>query len=442
MTDLLSRLKLQSTHETFPDHESKLNFATASNHQMLPENGCMSQGPTVTGNFSATIVKNQNPPFASLISPPQNIGNEYNSGSSLGSKVDFTNKSVDPYASAIADLQLSGIDWEGTSFTRPPTHADGVCSESESGTCPSIRQHSPLHYTTAEIITPYSDSVKYDQASPTSMACFFSNSNSSEGENNLILKDSACRALSKYPNASLVNSLQAVKQTKRMASPRVKFSSSSTWDIEKYPEGFRLQNSQEMVKNLEIPGQVTQKPIDLGKAAPKGLCGETAIPTCSTNLLLRLPLKPTEALDNCKVIYNYQTVFKGPLKKSVCQNGDSSEDSDVENMKKTKSGRGSKWQRKYNLKDKSNDKWSNSESTVQTKLRGKESDFKVISTNISVKQHLKPSSIVHVHNSPSPRESVLSVSNSQLQENESDSEVWLRSPLPLSERLKLRLKSH
>ncbi|KAJ6653755.1 hypothetical protein lerEdw1_008727 [Lerista edwardsae] len=452
VADLLSRLKLQSACETFPDSESKFESETAFKNQTLPKNESLSQGPNVAGNVSATVVKNQSAPTVLLITPPQNAGNECSSGSSLSAQVDFKNQPVDSYASsAIADLQLSGIDWEGTSFSMPPMHVNGVCADSESGVCStSVRKHSPLHHKAAEIITPYSDSIKYDQDSPSNVACFVSDSNSPEEQNHLILKQSAVRALSMSTNASL----QTVKQVKGVASPRTEFSPSSaqlnasTWETEnvlseKYPQGHGSQNSQEVLKSIEIPVQAAQKPIGSSSAVPKGLYTGTVESTCLANMLLT---EPTEIFANCEVRkHSGQTAFKSSLKKSVCQNGDSSEDSDDENMKRRKPRKGSKWHRKNNLvlpKDKSNDKRSSNESTLQIKLRRKEPDFQVISTYIPAKEHPKPSSVVHVHNSPSLAESVLSMPDPHLQERGSDSEVWVRSPLPLSERLKLRMQSH
>lgn len=453
VADLLSRLKLQSACETYPDCDSKLDSETAFNNQMLPKNESLSQGPTVAGNVSATVVKNQNVPSVLLITPPQNAEREC---SSLSAQVDFKNQPVDPYSSsATTDLQLSGIDWEGTSFSMPPKHVNG--SDSESDTCStSVSQHSPLHHKTAEIM-PNSNSIKYDQDSPSSVASLVSNRNSPEGQNHLIQKQPAFRAFSMSTNASLQMVKQVVKQVKGVASPKTEFSSSSaqlnasTWETEnvlseKYPQGHESQNPQGVLKTIEIPVQAAPKPIGSSSAASKGLCIGTVESTCSAKVLLRLPLKPTEVFANGEVRkQSGQTAFKSSLKKSVCQNGDSSEDSDDENMKRRKPRKGSKWHRKDNLvllKDKSYDKRSSHESVLRIKLRREEPEFQVISPDTPGKEHPKLSSIVQVRNSPRPTEPVLSMHYPHLQESGSDSEVWVRSPLPLSQRLKLRMQSH
>ncbi|KAL8172907.1 UNVERIFIED_CONTAM: hypothetical protein K2H54_032160 [Gekko kuhli] len=139
-------------------------------------------------------------------------------------------------------------------------------------------------------------------------------------------------------------------------------------------------------------------------------------------------VSPAKDLDNC------QMSVKNSLK-SVCQSGySSSEDSDGGNVQVgRKASRGPQWQKKCSLvqlKDKCRVKRSDSKSELEIKRKGK-----ISGTDLLVEEHPKPASIAHVHSSPSP----INVSCSHLQDGGREADVWAESPLPLSERLKLRL---
>ncbi|XP_053141301.1 flap endonuclease GEN homolog 1 [Hemicordylus capensis] len=461
VADLFSRLNLQSAHETFPDHEPKFGFEMVSNCQMLPKNVSKSQDPFAAINLSSTVLQNQNPPDSLLVTASQNPGNECHSGSSLGPQAECMKQNTDCCdSSVIADLQLSGLDWEGTSFSFSPMHVNVACLESDLGTSSiSTRQHSPLFYKTAE--RPYLDSVQCDKDPPRSATCFVSNDDFPKRQHHLHLKDqavlklSASEAFSKFQSVSLGKPLQVAKQMKRTSSPEGEFSSpsaqlnDSTLEIEnvlskKYPRGLHLQNSKEL-KNPENSVQTAQKLVGSGTSESIGLCTVTLEPTCSKNESLKLALKSAKVLSNCQLGTNSaQMILKRPLKKSVCQNRDSSEDSDNENTGRRKPPGGPERERECNLlwrKDMYSNKRSNSELVLHMKQRGKEPNFKAIGTDLSVEKHPRPSSIVSVLTSPSHTAPTLGVSYSHLQENESDSEVWADSPLPLSERLKLRQQS-
>ncbi|XP_060089604.1 flap endonuclease GEN homolog 1 [Heteronotia binoei] len=444
VADLLSRLNLQSSCEIFPDHNPKYDFN--SDCQALPNPDSKSQLPFVSVSFSAEILPSQNSPPL-LVTPSQNAWNECNSNSCLSSQREIIDSSMDSCASfAIADLQLSNVDWKGTSFSISPDKINySRRSESEWLACTnSTGQRGPLHCKTADIIPLFSNSVQRNQDPPSSVDCSVSGSKLPEGQNCLsskeqvILKLSALESFSRDPKVSLLSPLQMTEQTKGTSSPEGEFSnvlaqqndSLQRTEIvlpKKYPRKFSLENNTELPKQ---PGYASKKPNGSSTSRSVGPCIETIEPSYSGNQ----PVVSTKDLDNCqRREFFAQMSVKNSLK-SVCQSGYySSEDSDggnVQDGRKTpRKPRGQKKCSLVQLKDKCPVKRSDSKSELGIKQKEN-----VSGTDLLVEEHLKPASVVHVPSSPSP----INASCPHLQDN-GNVAVWVDSPLPLAERLKLRL---
>lgn len=451
VADLLSRLNLQSSHEVFPSHNPKYDFR--SDCQALPNPNSKSQAPFVPVSFSAEVLPWQNSPSPLLVTPSQNVQNEGNSGSALGSQTELTGSSMDSYASsAIADLQLSDIDWKGTSFSISPAHVnDSCCSDSARRACSnSTGQRGPLHCKTADILPLFSNSVQCNQDPHSSVDCCVSGSNLPGGQNSLssngqvILKLSALELSSNNPKVSPISPLPMTGQSKGTSRPEGEFSkvlaqrNASLQRTEavlpkKYPGEFSLENNTKLPKQ---PVCASQKPTGSSASRSVGLCIETIEPAYSGNEpgMSFFP-KPMGDLDNCQTREDFAQMSVKNALKSVCQRDySSSEASDEENVQgRRKASRGPQWQKKSSLvqlKDECYVKRSDRKLEFEIKRKGK-----VSVTDFLVEEHPKPVSVVHVHSSLSPIE----VSRPHLRDSGSGAEVWVDSPLPLSERLKLRL---
>nr|XP_056712701.1 flap endonuclease GEN homolog 1 [Euleptes europaea] len=450
VADLLSRLNLQSSCKIFPDRNPKSDLK--SDCQTLAKPDSKSQVPFVSASFSAKILSSQNLLSPLLVTLSQNTGNECNSGGYMSSQGEFTNSPVDSCDSFVtADLQLSGIDWKGTSFSVSPDPVNDSC-RSESEWCAwgsSTGQRAPLHCKTAEISPLFSNSVQHNQNPPSSVDWSVSVSNLPEGQNCLSSKEqenlklSALESFSEDPKVSLLGPLQMTEQIKGTSSPEGEFSNVFAQRIdslqgtknvlpEKHPREFSLENNTKLLQSSE---RASQKNIGSSASRSMGLCIETIEPTYSGNKPLTWLPKPTKNLDNCQMREDFAQMSMKNSLKSVCQSGhSSSEDSDGGNVQGgRKAPRGPRWQKKCNLvqpKDKCPVKRSESKPEHEIKQRGK-----VPGTDLSAEEHPEPVSVVHVHTSPSP----IDISCPHLRESGS---VCIESPLPLSERLKLRLQSH
>ncbi|XP_061478626.1 flap endonuclease GEN homolog 1 [Rhineura floridana] len=452
---LLSRLNLQSDGAAFPNKDSEPEFKTVSDFQTVPEKGSTFQGLSVNANFSTAVMLSQKPPSSSLMTTSRKTEYNCNPGHSPSSQVELTKQLANSYASsAIADLHLSGIDWEGTSFNSSPMHANVTCySESESDACSnSANQHSLLRCKTA-ILFPCLNSVQYDPDPLSSEDCSVSESDFHQGQNYLSLKEHVIlkpSSLNKASNMVLLNALQMVEQIKGTSSPKGKFPSPSAQLngsaqqvanvlSEKYPWEPSLPNHKEVLKSSENPVQASDNLTSSGTSVSVGLCTGTQEPICLENKPLMLSVQSKMVLDSCWMRKNpLPATQESSLKKSVCQNSYSSEDSDGESMEDRRKGhRGSKWQRKCNLvhlKDNWRDKRSSNKSATEIHLEVPT----LKAPGIGFPAEEPP--IVHIHNSPRPTEYELSGSYAHLQAKGSDSDTWADSPLPLSERLKLRLQ--
>ncbi|XP_077782562.1 flap endonuclease GEN homolog 1 isoform X3 [Podarcis muralis] len=446
IADLLSRLNMRSDEEAFPGKDPKPPFTTVSGFQTVPEKGSKIQGLPVTTHFPTAVTQSQNPPSTLLATTLQNT--EYNCipDGSLSSQPENLHAS-----SQIAHLQLSDIDWEGTSFSISPKQVNIACSESESDASNNFpNQHSSLHCKTAEIIPPSLNSVRYDPNLPGSEECSVSKIDLHKGQNDLssqeraILKPSALDASPSLSDMSLLNSLQMVEQINVTSSPEGKAPSplaqlnDSAQEVEsilpgKYLRGLGLPN---LLKNYENPARASDNLTSPGTSVSLG--AGTRKPTYLGNKSPRLSRKSTEVLDSCRVRGKpLPATHKSSLKKSVCQKIYSSEDSDDENEKgRKKAHRSPKWRRKgrvVQLKDKCRDKRSSHELVAEV-VPG-ENSLKGPAINLPVEEL----PIAHIHNSLTLSESKLCQASPPLQASEAA--AWADSPLPLAERLKLRLQS-
>lgn len=445
VVDLVSQLTLQSSCETVPPHDSMSDFKTVSDCHVLSKICSKSQSPLTAANFPAAM-QNQTSSCISLSTTLQNRDHECDSGAALSSHVECTKQPMDSYvSSAIANLQLSDINWEESSFsTSPfPINIASYPGSELSRSSASMSLYSRLHSETTEI--PFSDSVQYDEGPVNKAGCSVSDSGLPEERNCLPLKERVILKLlsldtfPKAPAISQVNPLQIVEQIKGTTSSEGEFPSSDQLNetekvsSEKYPKGLHLQHREEQIQKSQNSIQAVQKPPN-----------SNAEPPCSEGQpLMSRSLSLTQALNNNQTRnIAAEALFKRSLKKSVCQSGYSSSDDDGgrNNKGRRKACKHSQQQRSYHLSQRMgryNDKRSHSRSVPGIEPREGNPDFQILDPDISEEVHTQPASVLPLPSSSKPRESRSSLG----QVGAYDSDVGVDSPLPLSERLKLRLQS-
>ncbi|KAJ7341460.1 hypothetical protein JRQ81_005576 [Phrynocephalus forsythii] len=293
VADLLSRLTLESTRETLPSKGTQSSFHTFSGK------ASESQHPFANARCPTVVSRSPNQPAASLIDTLQDPEDSFSLVGSRCWQAKFTQqRTISSASSPVADLQLSSIDWEGTSFSVSPKLANVPCnSDSESGPCGnSARLQSVPCWKTAETTRPSSDDPDLsisvaDSASPTDLP---------RGQNDLSLKEKAAlkpSVLEAFPRAAVpVSPLSALQSTKQIESSGEEHSSSST-------------QRNDCTRELESKVLLEKYP---------------RVP------ILRTDKKEPQSSEN--PVWAMPMPLKNSQKKSVCQNylGDSSEDSDGE----------------------------------------------------------------------------------------------------------------
>ncbi|KAG6935812.1 GEN1, Holliday junction 5' flap endonuclease [Chelydra serpentina] len=466
VADLLSLMNLQSTCESFPEQDSKSDLKSLPDNQMQQKSISKSNDSLLAADVSTVIVQLQNPVSTLPLTASPNTQYPSVLDYSLTSPAHFTQlpeASSSCVCTMIADLQLSGIDWEGTSFSISPAHVDSACcSLSELGASNNcISQPCTLQHKTRKN-TKYSGATQSDEDPCSSAEYLVATPTDLVGQlqklplrERIFLKTSVQKDTSLSLNIVQPKPLQLLKQMKETSVPETVSTypsiqlSDTTKEIkilsEKYLRVSSVQNYQEQYKNHGNLVQMEQKHPKQSCSKSVGLSSQAAEPLHSDGESLKL----AKATDNCPIRkFCTQATWKTSIKKSVChERHSSSEDSDDRNMTDKNQTYRIKQRRQSNpaqIKENTTKERSNGGSDLSTKWREKEANLKITSNNLSMEVSPKPASVVEANSFPS---SILSFkrldSCSSLQRSKNDDcDVWVDSPLPLSERLKLRLKSN
>ncbi|CAM4531870.1 flap endonuclease GEN homolog 1 isoform X1 [Caretta caretta] len=465
VTDLLSLMNLQSTRESFPEQNCKSDLKTFPDNQMQQKIVSKSNDSLLAADFSTVIAQLQNPVSTLPLTASPNTQYQRVLDDSLTSAAQFTQlpEASSSYVSCIiADLQLSGIDWEGTSFSISPAHADSACcSVSELGASNNcISQPCTLQHKTREN-TKYSGATQSDDPcsraeylvpTPTDLVGQLQKLPLRE---RIFLKTSVQKDTSLSLNIVQPKPLQLLKQMKETSIPETVSTypsiqlSDSTKKIkmlsEKYLRVSSIQNYQEQYKKPGNLLQMEQKHPKQNCSKSVGLSSQAAEPLHSKGESLKL----AKATDNCHIRkFSAQATWKTSIKKSVChERPSSSEDSDDGNMMDKNQTYRIKQQRQPNpaqMKENTTKERGNGGSSLPTKRREKAANLKITSNNLSMEVPPKPASVVEANSIGLGELSFKRLDScSSLQQSKNDDcDVWVGSPLPLSERLKLRLKSN
>ncbi|XP_012428289.4 flap endonuclease GEN homolog 1 [Taeniopygia guttata] len=362
-----------------------------------------------------------------------------------------------------AGLQLSSTDGKETSYSTSSAHrGDDHDSAADLTTC--IKYSHPLNHKTVRNSSEYSDVTQSDMHSDSEDDLF---SNDAVGQlqewslRERILKKAPISSQPFSENAVQLESLNCFKQTKETLNPDRNHVSSSCQlnNIVQKNKNVLSENSvsegsvhiyQDAYEKADILAEMVQKHPYRSVSASLAFDGqttETLHPGCEM-----LPESQTPAdATGCHIKEAcIETTWKASFKKSVCQNRYSSSDSDDGHMDKILVYEQQKRQlnpgqfKKCFTKKKSStvsSKRTKSDSALTIEGKTKMTNLKKAVNSFSVQVAPKSSSL-EVNCSQSPEQPIERLGSDPTQEEKSAvlTYAWADSPLPLTERLKGRIK--
>ncbi|KAM6324351.1 flap endonuclease GEN homolog 1 [Aegotheles albertisi] len=377
------------------------------------------------------------------------------------------NSGISSVCSVTADLQLSSTDWKGTFVSVSLAHeSDTHDPAADLTTC--IKHLHPLGHETVRNSSKYSDAVQSDQHHSDNADDLVSGGAMGQLQT-WSLSERIFRKGSIPSNPLLsedvmqLESLKCFKQTKETLNPDEDCVSSSYQSNKLVQESKNVLSKnyaressvhiyQGQYKKAVSLAEMLEKKRNISSSESLALSGrttETLHPQCEILPVFKKPAGVT----GCHVKKAcVQTAWKTSFKKSVCQNRcHSSEDSDDENMNKNLTYEQQKRQpnpgqfRKCFTKERSNavtGKRTNSDSALIIKGKKKETNFKKAGNSLSLQVSPKPSCLGEVNCSQSPEQLFERSCSGPMQQAKSAvlTSAWADSPLPLSERLKGRIK--
>ncbi|NXO15636.1 GEN endonuclease, partial [Oriolus oriolus] len=450
VTNLLSRINLKPTYRILPVQ------CSTSDTKAPPEDQTQqrSTGSKDAAFAAASCITAVHMPASAAALADSSVPSQCTKYSGISSS-----------SSVPAGLQLSNTDGKGTSFSTSPAHGGDDCDPAaDLATC--IKHSHPLGHETVRNTSEYSDVTQSDTHSDSEDDLF---SNDAMGQlqewslSERILKKAPIPSQPLSEDVMQLEPLKCFKQTKETLNPDRNHVSSSCQLNKPVQESKNVlsENSasessihiyQNEYKNADILAERVQKgPYISGSTslAFSGQTTETLHPGCK---MLPASQKPADAA-SCHIKEAcIETSWKASSKKSVCQNRcSSSEDSDDGHMDKILVYEQQKKQlnpgqfKKCFTKKRSSvvtSKRTNSDSALTVKGKKKTTSLKKAVYSFSVQVSPKPSSVEEVNCSQSTEQPVERLGSDPTQQDKGAvlTYTWADSPLPLSERLKGRIK--
>ncbi|KAM6123461.1 flap endonuclease GEN homolog 1 [Pterocles gutturalis] len=464
VSNLLSQMNLKSRFLPMQDSTSDINSSPEDEmHQRSTESKDLALA-------SASCIKTVQIPASAaalpLAAPPYSLFPRTLADSSILPAKLTKNSAVSSSSSVTAGLQLSSIAWDSTSLAHRGDTRDAA---SDLTTC--IKHSHPLGHETVRSSSEYSDAMQSDQ-------------HHSDGADDVV-SDDAVGQVQKWSISERIlkktsilskpllsegvmqmESLKCFKQTNEALNPDKDYGSSSC-QLNKLVQGSKNVLSenyaresithiyQDQQKKADSLAGVMQKDHNVSTSISPAVCGqttETLHPECK---MLPVFQKQADGVTGCHIKKPcIQTTGKTSFKKSVCQNRcSSSEDSDDGNMNKNLIYEQQKRQpnpgqfKKCFTKKRSNvvtSRTTNSDSALIIKGKEKMANFKKAGNSFSLQVSPKPSSTEEVNCSQSLEQPLEKSGSGPTQQARSAvlTYAWADSPLPLSERLKGRIKSN
>ncbi|NXU47877.1 GEN endonuclease, partial [Turnix velox] len=364
-------------------------------------------------------------------------------------------------SSVIAGLQLSSIDWEGTSFSTSSARGGDNCDPAANLT--TYIKHS--HHGAVRSSSEYSDAPQSDQhhSDSASDLVFVEAVGQTEKwslSERIHKKSSIPRKPLLSEDVMQLQASKCFKQTKETLNCN-KDNISSSCQLNKLMQGSKnvlwedcsressLPVYKQQYKKADSLAEVLQKDHNINSSTPLTLSGqtmETLHPGCEM-----LPVSQKTADGCCTKKAYAPTTWKTSFMKSVCQNRcSSSEDSDDENVNKKQiykqqnsKANPAQFKKRF-TKERSaavTSKRVNSDSALTIKEE-KRSNFKKAGNSLSLQVSPNPSSVGEINCFQIPEQLLERSASGPMQKSESAVPTfeWADSPLPLSERLKRRIK--
>ncbi|NWU88434.1 GEN endonuclease, partial [Upupa epops] len=462
VSDLLSQMNLKSRNIILPVQysssdtkmhpENQLHRSTQSKDSVLPVPSCIT---TVPVPASAAAL----PPTASSYSFLKSLMPDASVWPAQLTK----NSGISSSSPAADCLQLSDIDWKGTSFsTSPAAHGDDTHDPAaDLTTC--VKHSHPLPHETIRSSSEYSDAMRSDRCSSDSADYLFSDDNTGK-----LQQQSLSERIFKTSIPSLsedtmqLDALKCFKQRKETLNPDRDYVFSS-YQLDKLVQESKNVLSENYVKESNVHvhrgqhkkadslDETMQEDNNRSNSRSVALSGQKAEALHPAHEVIPVSQKLANIVTGCHMTKACtQTTWKTSFKKSVCQNKcSSSEDSDIENMNKDliyeqqkrqpNPGQIQKCFRKKKSKIISS-KRTNSNSALVVK--GEKKETKKAVSNFLLQVSPNPSSVEKINCSRSPEQLFEMSGSGRMPQVESAAMAlaWADSPLPLSERLKGRIK--
>ncbi|NXH89366.1 GEN endonuclease, partial [Edolisoma coerulescens] len=446
VTNLLSQMNLKPTYRILPVQHS------TSDTQAPPED--QTQQRSTGSKDAASCITTVPMPSSAAALADSSVPSQSTKYSGISSS-----------SSVGAGLQLSSTDGKGTSFSTSPAHGgDDHDPAADLTTC--VKYSHPLGRETVRNSSEYSDVTQSDTHSDSEDDLFSIYAMGQLQEESLserILKKALIPSQPLSEDVMQLHSLKCFKQTKETLNPDrnlVSFSSRLNKPLQEsknvLSENFISESSvhiyQDEYKKADILAEKVQKgPFISGSTslAFSGQTTETLHPGCE---MLPASQKPADATGCLIKGACIETTWKASSKKSVCQNRcSSSEDSDdghvdkilVYEQQKRQLNPG-QFQKSFTKKRSSvvTSKRTNSDSALTIKGKKKMTNLKKDVNNFSVRVSPKPSSVEEFNCSQSPEQPIKRLGSDPTQQDKRAvlTCAWADSPLPLSERLKRRIK--
>ncbi|KAF1468891.1 hypothetical protein FQV17_0013835, partial [Megadyptes antipodes antipodes] len=468
VSDLLSQMNLKSRCGIIPVQDSMSDIKTPPEDEIHQRS---TESKDLVSAAASCITTVQMPASAAalpLTASPYSLLQSTLADSSVLPAQFTKNSGVSSSSSVTAGLQLSSIDWEGTFFSTSPAHG-GDTRDPAADLTICIKHPHPLGHETARNSSEYSDAMQSDKLHSDSADDLVSGDAMGQLQkwslSERILKTTS------IPSKPLLSedvmqleSLKCFKQTKETLNPDKDYVSSScqlnklvqeSKNVlsENYARESSIHTYQDQYTKADSLAEMMQKDRNVSSSTSLALSGqtpETLHPGCE---MLPVSQKPADVVTGCHVKKAcIQTTWKTSFKKSVCQNRcSSSEDSDDGNMNKNLIYEQQKRQlnpgqfKKCFIKKTSNvvtSKRTNSDSALVIKGKKKMTNLREAGNSFSLQVSPKPPSVGEVNCSQSPEQPFERSGSGPTQQAESAvlTYAWADSPLPLSERLKGRIK--
>ncbi|NWY54778.1 GEN endonuclease, partial [Chionis minor] len=468
VSDLLSQMNLKSRCGVLPVQDSALDIKTPTEDQVQQRS---TESEDLVSAAASCITAVEMPASAAalpLTAWPYSLVQSTLADSSVLPAQFTENSGISSSSSVTAGLQRGSIDREGTFCSASSAHG-GDAHDPAAALTTYIKHWHPLGHETVRNSSAYSDAVQSAQHHSDSANDLVSDDAMDQFEkwsvSERILKKTA------VPSKTLLSedvvqpeSSKRFKQTKETLNHDKDYISSSRQLnelvqesknvlLENYSREPTIHTYQYQYKKADSLTKMMQKDNNISSSTPLSLSGQTTErvrPGCE---MFPVSQKPADVLTGCHVKKACtQNTWKTSFKKSVCQNRcSSSEDSDDGNMNKNQIYKQQKSQPDpgqvkkcfpMERSDAVTSKRTNSNSALIIKGKKKESGLKKASDNLSLQISPKPSSVEEVICFQSPEQQFERSGPGPAQQAESAvlTYAWADSPLPLSERLKGRIK--